>query len=295
MVGISPLMSFTGRTSLPGLGGTGVGLPGGASAFGGGGLAGMMGGLNSPAFSSIGGGAPGLDAASLHNMGVSNSSLMLMAQINMMMASVLSGIGMLMQQIMASAQQRQQAGGSASFAGPGSSPSGSFANSATGVAPGGGGGPLSPPGTGSADAQSVIAWARAEKAKGIDEATDQDYISQNYSRGRVEAWCADFVSTAMAKNGGSPWGHMPAVASIANWAKQHNAFYAKGTGEPRPGDVIIFQGQGMSHVAIVTGVSNGRVHTIGGNESDTIKEQSYALNDGRITGYVDMARARQVA
>ncbi len=103
---------------MPGLQGV-SGLAGLSAPGGGANLASLMGGVNSPAFSSIGGGTPGLDAASLHNMGVSNSSLMLMAQINMMMASVLSGIGMLMQQIMASVQQRQQAGGSLSAAGNG--------------------------------------------------------------------------------------------------------------------------------------------------------------------------------
>ncbi len=94
---------------------------------------GLTGGLNASGFSSIGGGAPGLDAASLHNMGVSNSSLMLMAQINMMMASVLSGIGMLMQQIMASVQQRQQTG--VTGAAPGGSSA--VANTSGGNNPGG--------------------------------------------------------------------------------------------------------------------------------------------------------------
>ncbi len=105
------------------------GLSGLNAQAGGGGLAGMMGGLNASAFGSIGGGAPGLDAVSLHNMGVSNSSLMLMAQINMMMASVLGGIGVMMQQIMAKTQQRQLAGGNATASG--ASPS--FAGSAPGT------------------------------------------------------------------------------------------------------------------------------------------------------------------
>ncbi len=106
--------------------------------------AGQTGGLNAAGMAAIGGGAPGLDAASLHNMGVSNSSLMLMAQINMMMASVLSGIGMLMQQIMAGVQQRQQnGGGTPALANPGAISSGNTSGGGNGATPAGNNTPVS--------------------------------------------------------------------------------------------------------------------------------------------------------
>ena len=85
------LGSLTGGSALSGL--TSGGNP-------------SLGGLSG--VSGIGGGTPGLDTGSLQKMGVSGSTLMLMSQINSMMAGVMSGLTEFLQKAMASSAQRKQ-------------------------------------------------------------------------------------------------------------------------------------------------------------------------------------------
>ena len=134
-------------------------------------------------------------------------------------------------------------------------------------------------------AQGVVDWALAEEKKGINEANNQDYISKNYSQGRVEAWCMDFVSSAFKNNGGSPFGHIASVQGMKEWGEKNGKYFGKGSKQPQAGDVIIFQ-NGLSHAGLVTKVENGKVYTVEGNSSDAVNTRVYDLNDSKITGYV---------
>lgn len=177
---------------------------------------------------------------------------------------------------MGGAQRRlpDYGGGSPNACGPGS-----------GIGPGGGIGPGSgingaPPGSGAA---SAVDWALGEARKGINESQHQGYISQNYCGGRNQPWCADFVSTALAR-GGVRTG-TSSVSGLRAWGQRNGCYFSNGQGMPKPGDVVLFQ-NGMSHAGIVTRVENGRIYTVEGNSSNAVKERSYPINSGRITGYV---------
>jgi hypothetical protein len=134
-------------------------------------------------------------------------------------------------------------------------------------------------------AGTAINWALGEAQKGVTERNNQDYISANYSQGRNQAWCVDFISTALERTGGSPWGHLSSVAALRNWGEKNGQFFRPEQGAPRPGDVILFQ-KDRSHAGLVTKVENGQVYTVEGNSSDAVRTRSYPIGSGKITGYV---------
>ncbi|MFM7469582.1 MAG: CHAP domain-containing protein [Vampirovibrionales bacterium] len=142
-------------------------------------------------------------------------------------------------------------------------------------------------GTISEQAQHALRWAQGEVAKGINEKQHQGYISQTYSRGKNQPWCADFVSTAYQQAGGSPFGHQPAVRDIWQWGQQTRRAFEKGTQPPQPGDLIVFNvGGSPNHIGLVERVTQDTVYTIEGNSSDALKRRSYPLNAKNIRGYV---------
>lgn len=137
------------------------------------------------------------------------------------------------------------------------------------------------PGTGgnlpvSGGRAAIVDWARAQL--GVSERGNPQQV-RSYSRGRWQAWCADFVSTALNRTVGSPWGHRSSVRDIYNWARRN----ARLTQTPRPGDAVIFNG----HIALVESVNaDGTITTIGGNERDAVRRARYRLNSSRIKGFV---------
>ncbi len=156
-------------------------------------------------------------------------------------------------------------------------------------------------------ADRALDLAHQEFDKDIDEANDQQYISDTYSRGKVQAWCADFVSTIMQWSFGDEWddvgfGHMPAVQQILDFSKSQEGrdkgweHIAKGEGAPRKGDIAIWKQGGESHVEIVDEVvekrdGNGKVYyefsTVGGNTSDAIQNHD-AGRSGNSTQYANL-------
>lgn len=99
-------------------------------------------------------------------------------------------------------------------------------------------------------------------------------------------WCAMFVSWT-AHQAKIPTNIIPKFASVKigrAFFEDQGSFYHKGEYVPQKGDLIFFQ-NGISHVAIVTKVKNGRVYTIEGNTSNKVSQRNYLLNDSLITGY----------
>ncbi len=149
--------------------------------------------------------------------------------------------------------------------------------------------------------EKIVAKAREELDKNVSEdaGADKDKAG-NIRRYRTavtgpgenpdvaEPWCADFASWIW-KQAGTPWGtngqgddYTPTMVAKAK---------ADGTWkrDPQPGDMVFIDwagGEGVDHVAIVEKVENGRVHTIGGNESNRLKTASYAIGDPQMMGFV---------
>lgn len=134
-------------------------------------------------------------------------------------------------------------------------------------------------------------WALSQE--GISEARNPDVV-RGYSKGRWQAWCADFVSTAFEKNGGSPWGHQSSVQGILDWGRKNQGHFisaADARANPsriKPGDVVIWKQGGRSHTGIVTAVNgDGTFSTIEGNTSDKVAQrQGNRLNSSQLTGFV---------
>lgn len=150
--------------------------------------------------------------------------------------------------------------------------------------------------------EKIVAKAREELARNVSEdaGTDKDKAG-NIRKYRTavtgpgenpdaaEAWCADFASWIW-KEAGTPWGSDGQGDDYTRTMVER----AKGNGswreqDPQPGDMVFIDwagGEGVDHVAIVEKVENGRVHTIGGNESDRLKTASYASGDPKMMGFV---------
>lgn len=102
-------------------------------------------------------------------------------------------------------------------------------------------------------------------------------------------WCACFVSWC-ANQCGYLDSIVPKYAGCAAgvlWFKERNQ-WADRSITPEPGMIIFFDWDenGVSdHTGIVEKVENGRVYTIEGNTSDSVRERSYALGYPGILGY----------
>jgi uncharacterized protein YjdB len=107
-------------------------------------------------------------------------------------------------------------------------------------------------------------------------------------------WCAMFMSWC-AKQADIPRGIFYINASTVNMArwyqneKNPGYWHDRGTYTPQPGDLIFFKfstnNNYVNHVGVVTGVSAGKVFTIEGNTSDSVRERNYALDSASIVGY----------
>lgn len=141
----------------------------------------------------------------------------------------------------------------------------------------------------------------ARSQLGLSKDLQRDYVNQTFSQGRDNAWCADFVSTIMDWNGGSPWGHKSRVQDIYDWGMEHNRL----TDRPEPGNLVILTyGNGsFDHIAFVeTFNPDNSITTIGGNEgyaaaaaaatttSGSVSRSVYKMDDRRILGFLDPFR-----
>lgn len=164
--------------------------------------------------------------------------------------------------------------------------------------------PDAPPGGGDLGS-SIARIARGEFEKRVteDAGADDDragnirkYRSAVTGPGEdpnaAEPWCADFASWVL-KEAGVPFGEggrgEDYTVEMIKWAKSKGRYHERGSHDPKPGDLVMVNNDGkpgVDHVAIVEKVENGRVHTIGGNESDGIREGSYAMGDAKMLGFI---------
>lgn len=122
-----------------------------------------------------------------------------------------------------------------------------------------------------------------------------------YSRGVQEPWCADFV-TWVRKEIGVPmenphsgsW-RIPGVWTLKEAAEQSGEFHPVGSGyEPKVGDALIWgpKSKWGRHVNFVLDIRDGKITTIGGNESDMIQvNRANPERDRDFRGYVSLPAA----
>lgn len=117
-----------------------------------------------------------------------------------------------------------------------------------------------------------------------------------FTQGRVEAWCADFVTYVVKETLGSdtPAGFgSAAVSGLRDWGKANGRYISRSQwSQVKPGDIMIQKENGASHTGIVTKVDpDGTIHTIEGNTSDMVAERTYKPGSSgynKISGFVIM-------
>lgn len=135
----------------------------------------------------------------------------------------------------------------------------------------------------------------AKKYLGMNE-SDGSYLQ--FTEGRVEAWCADFVTYVVKEAMGedTPEGFgSPSVATLRAWGENNGRYHDISDWQNiKPGDVMIQERNGASHTGIITSVDpDGTIHTIEGNTSDMVAERTYNPNDPNsrynvISGFISM-------
>jgi cell wall-associated NlpC family hydrolase len=138
---------------------------------------------------------------------------------------------------------------------------------------------------------SVVEIAQRELAAGISE-DGGAYLK--YTGGVQAAWCAYFVSWVF-REAGKPFDPdpIPAVAGMLAYAREKGYFFAKNDPNftPQPGDIAIYKeetGPYPSHVNIVISYdANAKTFTsIGGNESNRVKQASISMTSPSLTGFM---------
>ncbi|MBM3461301.1 MAG: CHAP domain-containing protein [Armatimonadetes bacterium] len=137
---------------------------------------------------------------------------------------------------------------------------------------------------------------RANSMVGMHEGRDRAAIQQVTGRSGINPattpWCAAWAMNLLEQHGVmkldglSNRNYCPTIKS---WSQGKNTWAENGRYTPKAGDAILFDWQGdgtPDHIGIVERVANGRVYTIEGNSSDSVKKNSYAVGDRRVDGYV---------
>ncbi len=246
--------------------------------------------LASPMSGFGGGGFPAMGGAP--NMGGADpfaSSMAMMTQMLGMMQMVMMTqlMKMLSQSVSSMSSGNPNFGGGTGVSGPGT---GNFLGTGSSGATGAATAPNPGKIAGGGQGEAAVKWALSQE--GISESKNPDVV-RSYSRGRWEAWCAHFVSTALEKTGGSPFGHQASVAGILAWGKQNKGHFISSSdaksnpGRLKVGDVVVWKQAGKSHVGLLTAVnSDGTFSTIEGNTSDKVAQRKHKFSDPGLTGFV---------
>lgn len=138
---------------------------------------------------------------------------------------------------------------------------------------------------------------RAGSMVGLHERSNRNEIHKLTGKSGIDPattpWCAAFAMNLIDQHklldldGLSNRNYCP---TIKNWAQGKKIYGTPDKYKPKPGDAILFDWQGgrndVEHIGLVEKVKNGKVYTIEGNSSDSVKRRVYDLKDPRIDGYV---------
>ena len=191
--------------------------------------------------------------------------------------------------------------------GGGSYGGGGGGGGSVGSSGGGGGGGSSVGGTtGSADPGLTSGEAtpgayemlqRAGSMVGLHERSDTAEIQKVTGKSNINPattpWCAAFAMNLLDEHklldmdGLTNRNYCPTIES---WARGKGIYGTPDKYKPKSGDAILFDWDGKGgtpdHIGLVEKIKNGKVYTIEGNSSDSVKRNVYSLNDPRIDGYV---------
>jgi hypothetical protein len=145
--------------------------------------------------------------------------------------------------------------------------------------------------TSSSAVAAIVRIAQQELAGGANE-RDGSYFK--YTGGVTAPWCGYFASWVF-EQAGKPFegGALPAVSGMLDYAIQHSYFHPRGEAgfTPQPGDIAIYK-EGLapypSHVNIVISydASTNKYTSIGGNEGDSIKQNTWSTDLSALTGFM---------
>lgn len=138
--------------------------------------------------------------------------------------------------------------------------------------------------------------AHANQMVGLHESRDTAAINQITKKSGINCattpWCAAWAMNMLKDHGVlnldglSNRNYCPTIKS---WGKNKGIWGNKGQYTPKPGDAILFDWNRdgtADHIGIVEKVANGKVYTIEGNSSNSVKKNTYALNSNSIDGYL---------
>ncbi len=138
---------------------------------------------------------------------------------------------------------------------------------------------------------------RAGSMVGLHERSNRNEIHKLTGKSGIDPattpWCAAFAMNLIDQHkladldGLSNRNYCP---TIKKWAQGKKMYGTPDKYKPKPGDAILFDWQGgrndVEHIGLVEKVKNGKVYTIEGNSSDSVKRRVYDLKDPRIDGYL---------
>lgn len=186
-------------------------------------------------------------------------------------------------------------GGGGSPAGGFGSAANNFLGGSTGAGGGGGGGgaPI-PTGPVAPGVEGML--AKANSMVGLNENRDTAAIQSVTGKSGINPattpWCAAFAMNMLKDHGvldTSGLSNPNYCPTIKSWANGKGIWGGNGQYTPKAGDAILFDWEkdGTSdHIGIVEKVENGKVYTIEGNSSDSVKKNVYDLGSSKIDGYV---------
>lgn len=138
---------------------------------------------------------------------------------------------------------------------------------------------------------------RAGSMVGLHESRNRAEIQELTGKSGINPattpWCAAFAMNLIDQHnlldldGLSNRNYCPTIES---WARGKGIYGTPDKYKPKSGDAILFDWDGKGgtpdHIGLVEKIKNGKVYTIEGNSSDSVKRNVYSLNDPRIDGYV---------
>jgi len=128
----------------------------------------------------------------------------------------------------------------------------------------------------------IVALTKQEYAK---KPVSYDANVLKYSQGNKEPWCADFVSWIFMQ-AGAPFNNpnsgswrIPGVYTLQEYFQANGTYQEAGPYVPKTGDVAVYHA-GEGHANIVLAVKNGRMITVGGNESGRVRVETQPYTPG---------------
>lgn len=144
---------------------------------------------------------------------------------------------------------------------------------------------------------------KAGSMVGLHESRNRDQIKKLTGKSGIDPattpWCAAFAMNLIKDHGLDDLkglSNRNYCPTIESWARGKGKYGQPGKYKPKPGDAILFTWNGSkgtpNHIGIVEKVQNGKVYTIEGNSSDSVKRKVYPLNSSVIDGYVITGKKR---